>query len=301
MIWKGLGVNYKALQANWDADIAYFNSIGLKYIRPNMAGCPVPWAQGTPATSGSFANVNAYWRLCAQYFASKGFQVTWGATSQAIHPISSSNWQSYHDAVVAEATYLQSQGIALMDFELGNEGELALDGVTMTKAQFNANLRQLATDVKAVYNLSPISYGLSIDTTAINDWIANGLGGLDSISLHPYGQVNLTGQYCVFPSSIQTLITNMINTFGSKVYISEFNIDAVNANFAGLGSEEAINAMRNIYSFIKNSGVAKALVYSFVGYLNGDNQFAMRNTDGSFNPLWALLLADNKRLGFTNA
>lgn len=109
-VWPGLGVNYKALQANWDADIAYFNSIGLKNIRPHMPGSPVPWNSAT----------NSTWRTCAQYFHNAGFWVTWGTSSGVV---TTSNWQSLHDSVVAEAQYLQQQGIVIDEFEIGNEYE----------------------------------------------------------------------------------------------------------------------------------------------------------------------------------
>src|SRR5665213_698718 len=112
-VWSGLGVNYKAAQANWDADIAYFNTIGLKNIRPHMPGSPIPWNSTT----------NTLWRTCAQYFHNAGFWVTWG-TSQGT--ISASSWPALHDSIVAEATYLQQQGIVVDEFELGNEFEGAI-------------------------------------------------------------------------------------------------------------------------------------------------------------------------------
>jgi hypothetical protein len=38
------------------------------------------------------------------------------------------------------------------------------------------------------------------------------------------------------------------------------------------------------------------ILYTYCGYLNGDNQFAVANTDGSFDPQWDILLHDSNRV-----
>jgi hypothetical protein len=287
-VQTGFGVNYKALQANWANDQKYFNAIGLNNIRVDIAQIPQPWAAGTPSSGGSYADVFAYWRLCAQTFTSAGFYASWGVAAPQTNnlPITSSNWSSYHDAVVAEATYLQAQNITIGDFSIGNELELQVDGTTMTTTQLFVNLRQLATDVKAVYTLSPISYGFSFFTSSQRtDWINNGLGGLDILSIHVYGNINLntmtvgTGSY---PS-----VAAFISAFGSKCYISEFNLDATDSNLVAFPGSLAISNMNNfLNTYIINKNINKFQLYSWVGLNNGNNRFAQLYTSGAMNPMW---------------
>jgi hypothetical protein len=289
MVYLGFGVNYKSSQTNWSKDIIYFNKIGLNTIRPNLKSVPIPWSAGTP-TLGTTANINAYWRLCAQTFANAGFFVTWGCSgpqgegSPGGGGLTATLWASYHTAMISEATYLQSQGIALGDFELGNELESFIDGTTLTLAQLNVNIRQLATDVKAVYNLSPISYATHSDAS-LTDWIANGLGGLDTISFHPYGTINISAQTVSFTVP-NNQISEMFSAFGTKAYISEFNLDADASDLAALKTAPTVSNMQTFFSTITSSGLNKFILYSFVGELNADNQFAQLYTNGSTNPMW---------------
>jgi hypothetical protein len=352
-VWSGLGVNYKAQQANWDADIAYFNSIGLRNIRPHMPGTPHPWNSST----------NTTWRNCAQYFHNAGFWVTWG-TSQS--PITNNNWQAYHDSVVAEAQYLQQQGIVIDEFEIGNELEGAINKTVSTLAQssgtatctttsnhgfvtgenvtingaspsgyngifsvtvtgsktftysvssslstpatgsiycyslslpqLNTNLRQLATDVKAVFNLGQVSYACFNSKVngvfAYNDWIANGLGGLDTISIHPYGNIDTSSQTINDGGFVN--VAEMIAAFGNKCYVSEFNLDATSANLDGFNTGASVASMQHFYSdyilkYLQPIN-SKALIYMWSGYLNQDNEFAMQLTTGSLIQPWGVFL-----------
>ena len=66
-------------------------------------------------------------------------------------------------------------------------------------------------------------------------------------------------------------------------------------NILKLTTEQQISAMRRIYGLIRTMNPARAFVYNYVGSLNADNQFAMQNTDGSYDPMWDVLLNDNHR------
>lgn len=365
MVYPGLGLNYKALQANWNADIAYFNRIGLFNIRPNLAGITPPWAIGTPSPTGLAINQNAYWRLCAQTFANAGFFVTWGMAG-TLGTLTSSNYQAYHDTIISEASYIQSLGIILGDFEIGNERELQLtntiktliqtggtamattssahgflngDTVTIQNAspsgfngavvttyidtvtfsysvssslptfattngscfsltipQLNTLLRQLALDVKAVYNLGPISYATSNNAIALNDWIANGLGGLDSISIHPYGVINVANQTVAVGGYSQ--IASMINTFGSSCYISEFNLDSNGLNVAALNPVQSVSSISNFFNtYILGNNVGRYFLYDWVIYANGSiitsNDMPQLYPNGSTNPTWFVFFTSN--------
>lgn len=370
MVLSSLGVNYKAPQASWAADIAYFNSISLRNIRPNLTAVPIPWSAGDSSVPGS----NAFWRLCAQTFKAAGFFVTWGAGAS---DISASKWPSVHDALIDEATYLIDQGIAIDDFELGNEYEISsgciktaasvtqtggvatvvmqrihnfqtgevvtiegatpsgyngtftvtvVDTVTFTYSvssgltspatggiacysvsivQMNAFLRQLATDIKALPGWSDlgtkISYGGTIKSAggvqSYQDWIDNGLGDLDTLSLHPYPGINTNGNYLNKignTGNLQNLIT-LIQAYPGKVYISEFNLDSNSATLANYPYEKAVTSMKALYSYLQSTGAPILIAYTYVGFLGLDNQFAMKNMDGSFHPMWDVLLGNHRR------
>jgi hypothetical protein len=288
MIKPGFGLNYKARQSNWDTDIAYFNAISLNVIRPHMPTFPDIWSAGT-ITQGSYA----FWRKCAQYFHNRGFWVTWGPSTLISaggfggHGLNSTNWQLHHDFVVAEATYLQQQGIVIDEFCVGNELEAFIDGTTFTLTQLNDNIRQLASDVKAVYSLGKITYSVTDNwvngTSPIAEWVANGLGGLDTISIHVYGFI----QNGVVTVNTYTKIAPMMNAFGNNCYISEFNIDPGDIRIKSLAPSIQTNAMNTLWNtYIKPKNVPKCILFSWVGYLNNDNQFSQLLTNGSMNEMW---------------
>jgi hypothetical protein len=291
MVWSGLGVNYKAAQANWDADIAYFNSIGLKNIRPHLPGIARPYNSAT----------NATWRNCAKYFIDRGFWVTYGEVSGlSAGQLTSTVWTQYHDAKVAEATYMQANGIFPASFELGNEEELKIDGSTVTQDILITNLKQLATDVKAVYSgLVGYSISYNVSGTYFPKWIAAGRGNIDHLNVHPYG--NVGNNYKNLTNGGYADMGTMLAAFGADhCYITEFNLDAGTGNIALMPDETQVTRMREKYVLIKSAGFSKALVYSWVGFNNTNNDFAMKNTDGSFNSYWDVLLTDNHRQMFVN-
>lgn len=289
----GFGINYKADSPNWPADVAYFRANGITKIRPNLSSLPTPWVVGSSASGGY-----AFWRNLAAFLKAQGFFVNWGPSSLngiTTGTLTATNWTQYHDSVVAEATYLQAQGIFLDVFELGNEMDQAVDGATITHAQFVTNMGVLATDVRAVYpSVSKITYSCyDYNGTTYNDWISAGLGGLDYICVHPYADVANSGRgwvYNGFPP-----IAKMVKAFPGRVFVSEFGVAASDASLLSMPTYIKVAAMRDIYAYMKTLGVPIAEVYSFVGYLNGDNQFAMQRTDGSYIAEWNVLTQDGKR------
>lgn len=293
-VWSGLGVNYKGATATWSADQAYFNSIGLKYIRLHMDPVPYPWAQ-----SGM-----QYFRDAAVSWSNAGFQVNFGPAcateAQTASSMTATAWSHYHDSVVAEATYCQSIGLKLFCFELGNELEPKCDGSTLTVDQFIINMKQLATDVKAVYNLGAVGYSAwDFNGTTYPKWVTAGLGNIDYFFAHPYANITTNGKSITL-GGFDSRLSTLKSALGSKCQISEFNIDAGNTNLLNMPDSEKIVYMRQLYKIIKDLNFSAAHVYSFVGYKNQDDQFAMRNNDGSYSPQWCVLLADNKRLTYTN-
>jgi hypothetical protein len=288
-----LCVNYKAAEANWDADIAYFKRVGVKGIRPHMPAVDSPWIVGVDS-AGSFA----FWRRCAKYFSDRGFFVSWGIAGyngfNGAGQMTATRWTEYRAIILAEAAYLQAQGINIC-FEIGNEMESTADGSTLTVAQMISNLGTLATDVKAIYTLGTVAYspwdylGTTYDT-----WISTGRGGLDFINVHPYcnsadGNRSLTyGGW--------TAINKMIRNFGpTHCNVTECGMEAGDTALQALPTYLKVAKWREQWNYMKNLGFQRAFVYTYVGYLNGDNQFAMKLTNSTFDPQWDVLISDGKR------
>lgn len=292
-LYANFGINYQATQSNWANDAAYFSKVGLEYIRINYAPLSNPWAQGTPGTTGT-ANIAAYFRLCAQTFVATGINVSYGPTGFGLAggQMTATIWSQYRTALLAEAAYLQSIGLALWAFEIGNELEFQADGTTLTVSQLRANIRQLATDVKAVYTLSPITYGVSGNYAA--GWVSDAiLGGLDTLSYHPYGTVRNNGSGVVFTNIDSGLLASFVSTFGVRGYISEFNLDAGSANIPLLDSPGQVTAMKQLLATIQSSGIGQYFVFEWGGPLSGSNRWAMLNTNGSINPMWYTFFASD--------
>lgn len=159
-------------------------------------------------------------------------------------------------------------------------------------SQLNVNLRQLATDIKAIPGWSgldtSVSYGCFNNNVngvlTYNDWIANGLGGLDFLSIHPYGVIN--NNTTIAPSGF-AFVQEMITAFGNQCYLSEFNLDPTPSHLASLSPVLAVQFMNNYYStYVLNMGVSKALLYAWTGTLNTTNNFAQLYMNGSTNPMW---------------
>mgnify|MGYP001578134540 CR=1 FL=1 len=294
-MWNGLGVNYKAKQSEWASDASYFQSIGMKNLRIHIPSTPTPWSEAQ----------NKVWRDCANYFVNAGFWVTTGVSAPngtVSGNLTATRYAEYALSVIEEAKYLQANNIKLGAFCIGNELEGVVDGTTLTIPQVITNLRQLATDVKAVYTLSPITYSCyDRFLTTYDQWITQGLGGLDLLGIQPYGNIHSSTNSNSVRLGGYAVIQKMIVAFGAdKCYISEFNLEANDTNLQKIPDEIRVVEMRKKYAFIKSLGFTKALVYSWVGYNNANNQFAMKNMDGSFNSMWDVLLTDNGRRTFIN-
>lgn len=289
-VYPGLGVNYKAAQANWAADIAYFNAIGLTGIRINLPAIPYPWAVGSTSPGGL-----AYDRNMAWYFMQQGFYVTWGLAGLLNNggvTLTSSNWQNWHDIVVAEAQYCQQQGYIFSDFETGNELDIAIDGTTITQTSLIPLLQQLALDVKAVYS-GKVSYAISgWGGNHMTSW-SGGIGNFDVISVHPYGSTNLATQSISFGTA-NNIMQLAAQYFGNKWYISEFNLDA-GGTFAALPMQTQISAMTSFINTIRNSGASQFMAYSWVGSMNANNLFAFLYTNRTLNPVWYTFFQSNPK------
>lgn len=362
MVYPGFGVNYNNSSVNWNSDQLFLNLCEVPIIRISLP--TMPSNGSVPAVWSNQSSLNNY-RAAAQSFINAGFYVTTGLTFQ---PISANNWPAYHDFIVAEATYLQSQGIAISEFEVGNELEhdiqptintltqsggvatatingawsfssgesVTITGATpsgyngtfvitvtgphtftysvsssltspatgsvscydITISTLHSNIRQLATDVKAVYTLGLVSYACTNDTkvgiSTYTEWISSGLGNLDTLSIHTYGNVNVANQ--TVGAGGLTSIASMVTAFGNQCYVSEFNLDSTASNIAALNPIASAQYMTNFLNMYLIGQVSKFLVYEFVEANNnssGEYGFAQLKPTGDMNPMWFTFFEDN--------
>jgi hypothetical protein len=182
----GFGVNYKSLQANWPADIAYFKSIkspGTQFgIRPHLLSMPTAWTAGSPAASGLINDIYAYWRLCAQTFYNDGnFWVTFGpGNPQGIgnFAMTQNLWSQYTTSILQECAYLVANGIQFSTFTLGNElaakrynsiSSLTQTGGTATLTTTPASPHNLVNGQTAtISGTTPSGYSGTFTITVVN-------------------------------------------------------------------------------------------------------------------------------------
>lgn len=300
-MWSGLGVNYKSSQANWDNDIAYFKSIGLTTIRPSLSSFPN--SAYTPGSDAAVVGSIEWWRTCAARFENNGFTVVYGiARATGVSgTFDATAWATYRANVLADAAYNQSIGFALDYYQIGNEIEGIINNTTYTQTQLIADLKQLATDVKAVYPLAnKIIYSTyDLSGTMFNNWISAGLGDIDVLGGNVYAQTGSNGRSFIFGDMGK--LSLMLDTFGADRFIlTEFGIDGNATQYNATSQTRRLYNMRHIYAGIRELGFTQAIAYSYVGYLNQDNDFALKNTDGTFDVQWDVLLTDNGRRTFSN-
>lgn len=292
-MWQGLGVNYKAKQENWASDIEYFKRIGLNIIRPSLSSFP-----NSSYTAGSEAEVEGsieWWRQCAQQFLDEGFTVAYGIARVSVSAgnFTATVWDQYRLNVLADAAYNQSIGFAPDFYQIGNEIEGIIDGTTLTQAQLITNLKSLATEVKAIYPLAKklVYSTYNLNQTNLDLWLAAGLGDLDVLGGNIYAQTTANGQGFIFGDMGKLGI--LIKTFGAdRVILTEFGIDGNSSQYNAAPARNRNYVMRHIYAGIRELGFTTAIAYSYVGYLEEDNDFALKNIDGSFDVQWGILLAD---------
>lgn len=298
-MWTGLGVNYKSAQANWASDIAYFKRIGLTTIRPHLSNFPS--GTYTPGSEIAVTGSIDWWRNCAKTFLDAGFTVVHGVAREPASPFTATSWLSHRAKVLQDATYCQAQGLALDIYQIGNEIEGVIDNTTLTQAQLVSNLKALATDVKAVYPLAKkIGYATyDFGGTMFNNWVSAGLGDIDVLSANVYAQTTASGRGFIFGDMAKLGL--MIRTFGADRFtLSEFGITGNATEYTATPQYNRNYIMRHIYAGIRELGFTQAIAYSYVGYLDSDNQFALKNTDGTFDIQWGVLLADGGRQSITS-
>jgi len=172
----------------------------------------------------------------------------------------------------------------------------------MSLTQYIANIMDLAGKIKAV---SGWTMPVSVDEYNYKDpitqqftytaYINNGLGNLDLISIHPYGNINLSTQTVAIGGF--TYIQEMIEAFGEQCYISEFNLDSTSSNLSGLNPVTTVSTMQSfLQTYIFGNNVSRFIAYEWCEELNNrptDYGFAQLKPNGDMNPMWFTFFESN--------
>lgn len=285
-VWPGFGVNYKSRNPAVIAqDITYFKSIGLKNIRIHVPGLANGvWSPTSYAT----------WRNVSKIFHDEGFDVLSGVSWGNVNP---TEWPRFREHCILEAEYAASIN-AYDEFNMGNEMELHL--TNMTAAELRSNLRDLSTDVHAVFNGGDrkIMYTFACFGSEVDAWITEGKGDMDVLTGNVYGNFGLTsGAYNARNYLLN--IPKMKAAFGNNFWISEFNADAEIAKFKRMDELGRLDdALAAMYDYIKSQEVERAYLYQYRSYDDKDatDTFFLRRNDGTFNTAWNAFLEGRRSL-----
>jgi hypothetical protein len=283
MVWSGLGVNHKS-PAKIAGDSAYFRSAGVNKIRVHLPD------------AANVASV-AYWLGVAQQWYDAGFYAIAGC-SVIGGTGSASDWTDYRNDVIAVANSIVSSNIIISEFQIGNEIELYIDGTTLTQGQLRDNIRDLAADIKQILPNILVSYTTSFYQDYA-EWASEGVGDMDMLGINVYG--NISTSYSSWSASymVGAKLATIINALGTKVFISEFGLDASNDKLLRVSDNQKATWMRLLLRDIVNSGIDSAYAYMYRGYLDQDDDFALVLTNDKKTVPWGVLEANNGRLHLT--
>jgi hypothetical protein len=215
----------------------------------------------------------------------KGLKAIWGVGSGGT-TITSTNWANFRAAILSAATWAQANGV--YEFQLGNEEEWHVDGTTMTVAQLIINLKDVATDVQAIFTNGNVSYTCA--QGHIDDWITAGKGDIDILASNVY--IGGEGWY---PSDLwETRITNLVNAFGvNGTYLTEFAPSSSSLDDYSANEAVQVAALTEMIEYIKTSGMIRALFYCWK-----DDDFGVVKTDDSYRLLWSQALLNSGSVKF---
>ncbi len=237
------------------ADLAFLKSVGIVKLR-------------IAYTTFDAASVTSLQSLVQTALAA-GFYVVWGTTAGGSSPVTATRWASFKNYVLTTlAPWAQAQSTTNLELAIGNEEELHCDGTTLTVATVISDLAQLAASVKTVYTIGQVSYQSPI--TFLNNWVANGLGGLDRIGFNAYS---------VVAAGLKNYATNVVTNFAGKGYLSEWGTPT---GFNDFGNEQAFATV------IKNQIIMLQTI--------GIDAYYFCYRDGSFGlptNAWAIKMADD--------
>ena len=205
----------------------------------------------------------------------KGLKCIWGVCS-ANTTITSTTWSDFRTAILSAAQWAQDNDV--YEFQIGNEEEYVVDGTTMTVAQLIINLKDVATDVQAIFTSGNISY--SVSEEYVPNWVAAGKGNIDLIGLNAYTEWD---EHNSVPWKDR--INALIGAFGiDGTYITEFNLNASGIDYYSTDEAIQASALTEMIDYIKVSGIKRALFYTWLDYDNGI--FGVVKADETYRLLW---------------
>jgi len=285
VMWSGLGMNIFPTSDNtWGLSSSFEERVdellanGFTQLRIGVNY----WAEASAVAIAKSAVTLA---------VSKGAEVIWGVGSGA-GTITATNWLGYRQAILNNAQWAQDNGV--YEFQLGNEEEVHVDGSTMTGEQMIINLKDVATEVQAIFTRGNISYsfGWGYDV----DWIAAGKGDIDIIAYNLY--MGGDGTY-TYPWKSD--IDNLINAFGvDGTYLTEFGPSS--SPLDDYSTDEAVQAaaVTEMIEYIKASGMKRAIFFCYYDDSRpfGPEGFGIVKTDGNYRLLWSQALLNSDSVKF---
>lgn len=290
-VWSGLGLNYKSFDPTnnaWDAQ--YFKGIGLNKLRIDIPGYL--------ASKSTLDKEKA----TAKFFHDQGFYVIYGLTCGG-GPMNSTTW---NDFATKQLSYVLECVGCCDEYQVGNEEELHNDNTTLTDTQVRANVRALATQLKALAPSLKFSYSTeqnASSTSGSRAWTLEGKGDLDLIGLNTYAGAVKSGAVVTSVNQnngFKTRVQEFSSTFKSNEwYVSEWNLEAGSANYNAIPEELRMIEQQKMYQFIK-ANCPSAYLYQYCAYNDNDagDSFWLMKGDrasspiGNFRPAWEVLLND---------
>lgn len=263
--WLGLGINYghQAPHSPYNstqltADLKFLRSMGVGKIR-----IAYPSFDDATATMAALKNL-------VQIALAMNFYVVWGTVSSGASKTDATRWAAFkNNTLTVVAPWAQSLSNPHLELSIGNEEELHCDGTTLTTATVVSDMANLATAAQSVYTAGPISYQSPI--TFLNNWVANGLGGLDRIGFNAYS----------LGSGIGVLAGNVAAAFPGVGYLSEWGSPN---GFADFKNEDFFRTvMKKQVTALKNVGIdAYYFCYRDGSFGLPANAWAVKMTDDNF-------------------
>lgn len=224
----------------------------------------------------------------------KGAKVIWGVgqwdgtPEYPQHPpITAANWDDYRQAILDGAQWAQDNGI--YEFQLGNEAESEIDGITITVGQLITNLKSVATEVQAIFTNGNVSY--SCYHEYMDDWITAGKGDIDILASNIYMAWGTKNN----PHPWQDEIDALVGTFGTDgTYLTEFGLNSSGLSYYSEDEAVQAKALTEMINYIRASGMTRAIYFCYKDSNWGvPSGFGVLKDDGIYRLLWDSLLSSN--------
>lgn len=275
--YSGLGQNYGVVMAFKKYDDPSTTLTHDQWIAQVKADLNDMWRDGVrsirlwlynPQTSPAFSinNILEIGSIAKDF----GFYVIGGVTSLGGPTLNDANWNTISSTVVTEAQKAAARNFD--EFIIDNEAYGRISGLTNYFTKYGA----LATAVKAVFTKKRT---ICESENYINNWIGQTIGSgtfadLDYLGMNCYGGNNTESGFRFFLLNLLTCWNN----FGTKSYISEFNL-YTSQPYSGLKGNQIYDFTKFKVDKIFSIGFTRAFFFS---YTSPNDEFAVKKADGTF-------------------